>query len=117
MLSTSSCYLLGTDHSSLITVKEGAMDKYRVGIVGCGGIAHRHAEGYRAVAGDLCQIVAGCDVNRGTLDDFCDREDLIFVHSEILRRIDQVERVGLEHAPKSKVRRVARQARRRASAR
>ena len=48
------------------------MRKYRIGIVGCGGIAHRHTEGYRAVAGDICKVVAGCDVNQKTLDNFCE---------------------------------------------
>ncbi len=48
------------------------MTKYRIGIVGCGGIAHRHTEGYRTVAGDVCQVVAGCDLNEKTLDDFCE---------------------------------------------
>jgi predicted dehydrogenase len=50
---------------------EGNMAKYRIGIVGSGGIARRHIEGYRAVAGDICEVVAACDVNQKTLDDFC----------------------------------------------
>ena len=47
------------------------VQKYRIGIVGCGGIARRHIEGYRAVAGEIGEVVAGCDPNRETLDNFC----------------------------------------------
>lgn len=49
------------------------MAKYRIGIVGCGGIAHRHIEGYRLVASDLGEVVAGCDPNSETLDAFCSK--------------------------------------------
>ena len=47
------------------------MKKYRIGIVGTGGIARAHIEGYRAVAGDMCEVVAGCDPNAENLNDFC----------------------------------------------
>ena len=48
------------------------MKKYRIGLVGCGGIARSHIEGYRAVADELGEVVAGCDLNRETLNSFCD---------------------------------------------
>jgi len=48
------------------------MGKHRIGIVGCGGIARSHIEGYRAVASELGEVIAGCDLNRKTLDSFCD---------------------------------------------
>jgi len=47
------------------------MAKHRIGIVGCGGIARRHIEGYRAVAGGMCEVVAGCDPNLENLHRFC----------------------------------------------
>jgi predicted dehydrogenase len=46
---------------------------HRIGIVGCGGIAHRHLEGYGLVLGERGVVVAGCDPIRETLDAFCDR--------------------------------------------
>lgn len=49
------------------------MGVHRIGIVGCGGIAHRHIAGYRAVAAGLGEVVAGCDPDQATLDTICDR--------------------------------------------
>ncbi len=48
------------------------MRKHRIGIVGCGGIAHSHIRGYRAVAAHVGEVVAGCDTNPDTLQSFCD---------------------------------------------
>ena len=48
------------------------MEKYRIGLVGCGGIAHSHIKGYRTVANELGEVVAGCDLNIETLNSFCD---------------------------------------------
>jgi D-apiose dehydrogenase len=45
--------------------------KHRIGIVGCGGIARSHVEGYRAGAAEVGEVVAACDPNRTTLDAFC----------------------------------------------
>jgi len=50
-----------------------AMRKQRIGIVGTGGIARDHIAGYRAVAGELCEVVAGCDPNTDNLNGFCTR--------------------------------------------
>jgi predicted dehydrogenase len=47
-----------------------------IGVVGCGGIAHRHMAGYRLVAGELGRVVAACDPDRATLDAFCDRHGI-----------------------------------------
>jgi D-apiose dehydrogenase len=52
------------------------MSQYRIGIVGCGGIARRHIEGYRTVLGDLGEVVAGCDPNEEQLNGFCDMYDV-----------------------------------------
>ena len=52
------------------------MDGFRIGIVGCGGIAHRHVAGYRMVASDLGEVVAGCDPNTDTLNAYCDQYDI-----------------------------------------
>jgi predicted dehydrogenase len=49
------------------------MKKWRIGIIGCGGIAHAHINGYRAIAGDMCDVVAGCDPDESRLESFCDR--------------------------------------------
>ncbi len=49
------------------------MRKYRIGIVGCGGIAHSHLRGYRAVAAQSGEVVAGCDTNAANLQTFCDK--------------------------------------------
>jgi predicted dehydrogenase len=47
------------------------VSKHRIGLVGCGGIAHAHIRGYREVAGDLGEVVAGCDPDEGALNSFC----------------------------------------------
>lgn len=52
------------------------MDRHRIGIVGCGGIAHVHIKGYRKVVSGLGEVVAGCDPNRETLDAYCDQYEL-----------------------------------------
>lgn len=49
---------------------------HRIGIVGCGGIAHRHIAGYRSVAAALGHVAAACDPDRATLDAFCDRYEI-----------------------------------------
>ena len=48
------------------------MTKYRIGIVGAGGIARAHIEGYRMIASELGEVVAACDPNPETLASFCD---------------------------------------------
>ena len=52
------------------------MNGYRIGIVGCGGIAHRHIAGYRKVAYDLGEVVAGCDIDKEQLNGYCDQYDI-----------------------------------------
>ncbi len=49
------------------------MKKWRIGIIGCGGIAHAHINGYRAIAGDTCDVVAGCDPDEARLESFCEQ--------------------------------------------
>jgi predicted dehydrogenase len=39
------------------------MNTYRVGIIGCGGIARAHADGYRAVRNAQIELVAGADID------------------------------------------------------
>ena len=57
-------------------IVEVIMKKYRIGIVGTGGIAHAHIDGYRSIASDLCTVAAGCDPNREVLDTYCSRYDI-----------------------------------------
>ncbi|MBS10641.1 MAG: hypothetical protein CME19_03435 [Gemmatimonadetes bacterium] len=40
----------------------------RIGLVGCGGIANRHINGYRRELMGRAEVVAGCDPNQETLD-------------------------------------------------
>lgn len=47
--------------------------RYRIGLIGTGGIAHRHIAGYREVLADRCEVTAGCDVREDVLQEFCDR--------------------------------------------
>jgi predicted dehydrogenase len=74
---------------------------HRIGIVGCGGIAHRHMEGYRLVLGDLGEVVAGCDPNRETLDAFCDKWGLKhrFTSTDDLIRSGEVDAISLLTPP------------------
>lgn len=44
----------------------------RIGLVGCGGIARRHIEGYRRELMGRADVVAGCDPNKETLNAFCE---------------------------------------------
>lgn len=77
------------------------MEKYRIGIVGSGGIARRHIEGYRTVAGELCEVVAACDVNQKTLDDFCQayRAPLKFADAKELIESGEVDVISLLTPP------------------
>lgn len=67
------------------------MSKYRIGLVGCGGIARAHTEGYRAIAGDICDVVAGCDVNKDNLDNYCDKYDVPLKFTDPKELIDSGE--------------------------
>jgi predicted dehydrogenase len=77
------------------------MSKYQVGIVGSGGIARRHIEGYRAVAGDVCEVVAACDVNQETLGDFCESYNvpLKFMDAKELIESGEVDVISLLTPP------------------
>lgn len=46
------------------------MNKYRIGVVGTGGIAHAHLSGYRSVLGELGTVTAACDPRESVLADF-----------------------------------------------
>ena len=48
---------------------------YRVGIVGCGGIAHFHGQNYGRYADDF-QIVAAADINQESVDRYCQEFDV-----------------------------------------
>jgi len=67
------------------------MKKYRIGLVGCGGIARAHTEGYRAIAGDICEVVAGCDISQGNLDSFCDKYEVPLRFTDPRELIDSGE--------------------------
>lgn len=49
------------------------MPTYRIGLVGTGGIAHRHMAAYREVLGERCEVTAACDLRDDVLADFCER--------------------------------------------
>lgn len=67
------------------------MKKYRIGLVGCGGIARAHTEGYRAIADDICEVVAGCDIHQGNLDNFCDKYEVPLRFTDPKELIDSGE--------------------------
>ena len=48
-------------------------DKLRIGIIGCGGIAHAHANAYKSF--DDVEVVAGADIVPGKARKFLDRFD------------------------------------------
>ncbi len=77
------------------------MKKYRIGIVGSGGIARRHIEGYRAIAGDLCAVVAACDINQKTLDSYCEayKVPLRFTSTKELIESGEVDLISLLTPP------------------
>lgn len=77
------------------------MKKYRIGIVGCGGIARRHTEGYRTVANELCEVVAGCDINPKAVDDFCEvyKVPLRFTNTRELVESGEVDVISLLTPP------------------
>jgi predicted dehydrogenase len=39
------------------------MNTYRVGFIGCGGIARAHADGYRAITNARIELIAGADID------------------------------------------------------
>ena len=67
------------------------MSRHRIGIVGTGGIAHAHIQGYRTVAGDLGDVVAGCDPDADRLAAYCDQHDVPLRFSNASDLIDSGE--------------------------
>jgi len=49
---------------------KSSMAKYRVGIVGCGGIAHFHGKNYNRF--DEFEIVSVADINRESVDQYAE---------------------------------------------
>ncbi len=50
--------------------------KYRIGLVGTGGIARNHYAGYSILLEDRVEVVAGCDPNKAGLEAFCDDRNI-----------------------------------------
>lgn len=77
------------------------MDGFRIGIVGCGGIANRHIAGYRKVAHDLGDVVAGCDPNEETLNGYCDKYEIPnrFTNAADMIASDEVDVISLLTPP------------------
>lgn len=50
------------------------MAQYRVGIIGCGGLGRRHADGYKA--SPHCEVVAAVDIQQERVDAFCQEHDI-----------------------------------------
>lgn len=61
--------------------------KYRVGIIGCGSIAHLHVMGYQAVP--EVELVAIADPVREALDSFGDRYGIRQRHSDARKMLDE----------------------------
>lgn len=76
-------------------------DRLRVGLVGTGWVAHQHAAGIRAVAGDLAEVVAACDPREDALAEFCDRHGVParFATAGELVRSGEVDVVALLTPP------------------
>ena len=77
------------------------MNGYRIGVVGCGGIANRHIAGYRMVADDFGEVVAGCDPNEETLNGYCDKYDIPnrFTNAEDMINSGEVDIISLLTPP------------------
>ena len=77
------------------------MGAHRIGIVGCGGIARRHIEGYRAVAQGLGEVVAGCDPDPEALARYCDTYGISkrFAHPQALIESGEVDVISLLTPP------------------
>lgn len=77
------------------------MECFRIGLVGCGGIARFHIEGYRRVLGEQGRVVAVCDPNRKNLDEFCDRHAVParFTDPQHLIDSDEVDVISLLTPP------------------
>ncbi len=52
------------------------MPKYKVAIIGCGGIGQKHVQG--VVGLDNAEVVAGCDISQETLNAFREKGFLIY---------------------------------------
>ena len=76
------------------------MDMIRLGIVGCGGMGHRHLYGL----GELhrqglsrFELVAACDPNRGNAESLADdAEELFETRPEVVTDLDALEKVGVD---------------------
>ena len=67
------------------------MSNYRIGIVGTGGIANSHIQGYRAVLGDLGEVMAGCDPDTDRLQAYCDKYEVKHRFADAQDMIDSDE--------------------------
>lgn len=73
----------------------------RIGLVGCGGIARRHIDGYRRELMGRAEVVAGCDPNEQTLTKFCDDHSvgLKFASAEAMIASGEVDVISLLTPP------------------
>lgn len=61
--------------------------KYRAGIIGTGGIARRHAQGWQAL--DSVTVVAGADVNQSALDNFAAEFEIPSKYGDFREMLEQ----------------------------
>ena len=75
--------------------------KIRIGFIGCGGVSNGHAE--RIIAMDDAEIVALCDTNQKTLDEYVERHPQLAgtpMFSDWKKMLDSVELDAVEiHTP------------------
>ena len=64
------------------------MATYRVGIVGCGGIAHFHGQNYGRYVDDF-QIVAATDINQESVDKYCQEFNVTTGYTDYEKMLSQ----------------------------
>ena len=76
------------------------MDKIRLGIVGCGGMGHRHLYGLGELhRQDLSkfELAAACDPNRSNAESLADDAESLFgKRPTVVTDLDQLEKVGVD---------------------
>ena len=60
---------------------------YRIAIVGCGGISHAH--GNACLESEQLDLVAACDINPQTLQNFADQFNIKHTYSDLRQMLEK----------------------------
>jgi len=69
--------------------RRASKKKLRLAIIGTGGMANMHADGFKKIPG--CEVVGGCDIDPAKAKDFCQRHEILHAFSDIGEMLENLE--------------------------